>query len=379
MSRIKGTPSDGSDFEREVGVSQPLELRGLSFVGIAAILVVIVFFGCGKKQDQQPSSLPVSDKALPPMVVDPTTAGSISGGAFLDGSLPVIRPVDMGSEPACAKANSSPATDVPVLAGDGGALANVVVYVKGGLASHRFDSPRQPAVLDQKGCMYEPRVVALMTNQPLEIRNDDATIHNVHAMAKANGEWNKAQRAGSCAAGNFFRTPGTGYSVHVQRASVDAGLRFRFRSSLLFGDAQGREVCAQQSSARHLHDRSMAREIRNAGPKGDHWAARVKDNLVPVQVQPDFGPLVLPRGVPVFVVTGSGNPSAASQGEFPYGRENGRVAAGAQPGRERLRWFPPLNCRGPAVREVCSRNCFCFFGRFPFILVGSNEIAIANV
>jgi hypothetical protein len=207
MSRIKGTPSDGSDFEREVGVSQPLELRGLSFVGIAAILVVIVFFGCGKKQDQQPSSLPVSDKALPPMVVDPTTAGSISGGAFLDGSLPVIRPVDMGSEPACAKANSSPATDVPVLAGDGGALANAVVYVKGGLASQRFDSPRQPAVLDQKGCVYEPRVIALMTNQPLQIRNDDATIHNVHAMAKANGEWNKAQRPGAAPLETSFARP----------------------------------------------------------------------------------------------------------------------------------------------------------------------------
>jgi hypothetical protein len=55
--------------------------------------------------------------------------------------------------------------------------------------------------------MYEPRVVALMVNQLLEVRNDDATIHNVHAMPKLNGGWNKAQRAGSPALSVSFPRP----------------------------------------------------------------------------------------------------------------------------------------------------------------------------
>ena len=64
-----------------------------------------------------------------------------------------------------------------------------------------------PVVLDQKGCLYQPRVVALMTNQPLEIRNSDPTIHNVHAMPKSNAEWNRAQRAGTPAIDTSFQKP----------------------------------------------------------------------------------------------------------------------------------------------------------------------------
>ncbi len=207
MSTIKGTPSDGSDSEWEAGVSEPFECKAVSFAGISALLVAIAFFGCGKKQDQQPSWPRASVKALSAMVVDPSTAASVSGGAFLDGPLPLVRPVDMGSEPACAKANISHAAPLPVLTGEGGALANAVVYVKGGLASYRFDSPKETVVLDQKGCMYQPRVVALMTNQPLQIRNDDATIHNIHAMPKTNEEWNKAQRAGGAALETSFARP----------------------------------------------------------------------------------------------------------------------------------------------------------------------------
>jgi plastocyanin len=103
----------------------------------------------------------------------------------------------MSSEPACAKSNPAAAASREVLTGANGALANVVVFVKSGLDAYRFDPPKAPAVLDQNGCAYDPRVVALMANQPLEIRNDDATIHNVHATPKRNEEWNKAQRAGA--------------------------------------------------------------------------------------------------------------------------------------------------------------------------------------
>ena len=87
-----------------------------------------------------------------------------------------------------------------VVTGENGALANVVVYVKSGLGEYRFDTPRDPAVLDQKGCMYEPHVVALMINQQFEIKNDDATIHNVHAMPMENrGVEQGAARGGRAA------------------------------------------------------------------------------------------------------------------------------------------------------------------------------------
>ncbi len=113
----------------------------------------------------------------------------------------------MSSEPACTKANSSPPESREVVIGENGALANVVVFVKSGLENYRFDPPKDAIVLDQKGCTYAPRIVALMANQPLEIHNDDATIHNVHATPKSNTEWNKAQRAGSPPLQVSFPTP----------------------------------------------------------------------------------------------------------------------------------------------------------------------------
>ena len=75
-------------------------------------------------------------------------------------------------------------------------VANVVVYIKDGLGPHHFNPPQTAVSLDQNGCVYKPRIVALMVNQPLEIHNSDATIHNVHAMPHVNSEWNKAQPAG---------------------------------------------------------------------------------------------------------------------------------------------------------------------------------------
>jgi len=46
---------------------------------------------------------------------------------------------------------------------DGGRLANVLVYVKDGLASRTFDPPRQALIVKQQGCSYAPHVAAVMS------------------------------------------------------------------------------------------------------------------------------------------------------------------------------------------------------------------------
>ena len=77
---------------------------------------------------------------------------------------------------------------------DNGGLENVFVYVKDGLGDYGFDVPAEPVKLDQQGCRYRPHVLGIRVGQKLVITNSDDTLHNMHAMAKANGEWNK--RAG---------------------------------------------------------------------------------------------------------------------------------------------------------------------------------------
>jgi Carboxypeptidase regulatory-like domain len=172
---------------------------------VPAVFALGVLAACSQPRPAETSSSVSS--SVPALAVDPSTAGSISGTVVLDGPPPVLRPINMDSEPACAAANRSPVFPPEVVTGKNGALANVVVFVKSGLANYHYQTPARSAVLDQKNCMYEPHIVALMTNQRLEIHNDDPTIHNVHSMPKINEGWNKAQRAGSAPLVTSFPRP----------------------------------------------------------------------------------------------------------------------------------------------------------------------------
>ncbi len=49
-----------------------------------------------------------------------------------------------------------------------------------------------PAVIDQKGCIYDPHVLGVMKDQKVIIKNSDATLHNIHSMAKENDQFNFA-------------------------------------------------------------------------------------------------------------------------------------------------------------------------------------------
>jgi len=103
----------------------------------------------------------------------------------------------MAADPSCAKQHSTPVLNQDVVADAKGALQNVVVFVADGLGDRTFDPPTQPAVIEQKGCVYQPHVLALQANQRLEVVNDDPTSHNVHATPVSNREWNKAEPPGT--------------------------------------------------------------------------------------------------------------------------------------------------------------------------------------
>jgi plastocyanin len=77
-------------------------------------------------------------------------------------------------------------------------LADVIVMLKG-VGGKSAGANAAPAVLNQKGCLYEPQIVAIQTNQKLLIRNSDPVLHNVHATPTASGnkEENQAQMSGA--------------------------------------------------------------------------------------------------------------------------------------------------------------------------------------
>ncbi len=157
--------------------------------GIFSVILALGTIGCGKKQEAPTTTeAPTAGKT-----VDPATAGAISGTVKFTGTAPPPVRIRMDADAACAKMHRGPVTVREVETGDGGGLARVVVYVKEGLEGYSFPAPTETIELDQEGCMYHPRVLAVRAGQSIEILNSDDTTHNIHPIPKINREWNRSQ------------------------------------------------------------------------------------------------------------------------------------------------------------------------------------------
>jgi hypothetical protein len=170
-------------------------------------LLAVGLLGCGRRGElSDPAKEPLSANpdARP---VDPSTAGSISGSVKLEGAPPRMRTINMSAVPACARMHATPAALGDVLLGDNGALQNVVVYLQGDFTPYSFPPDTAPVTIDQKGCIYVPRVVAITTATPLHIHNSDSATHNTHPITRNNREWNETQAVGGAVAERFFSRP----------------------------------------------------------------------------------------------------------------------------------------------------------------------------
>ncbi|HXM67607.1 MAG TPA: carboxypeptidase regulatory-like domain-containing protein [Candidatus Acidoferrum sp.] len=138
----------------------------------------------------------------------PTSTGgtaSLKGVVKFEGTVPKPKLISMSADPICAKQHPSPVFTQEVVADAKGDLQNVVVFVSEGLGDRTFEPPTQPVVVEQKGCMYQPHVLAVQANQPLHVVNDDPTSHNIHPTPANNREWNKAEPPGSSVDESFAR------------------------------------------------------------------------------------------------------------------------------------------------------------------------------
>ena len=134
---------------------------------------------------------------------DRGSAVTVMGHVRFEGQPPKPAHAVLSTDPLCPR--SASANNQEFVTGSNGALANVVVFISDGLAQQTFDVPSEPVVIEQKGCVYEPHVLALRTNQTLKVVNADNTMHNIHPMPNNNREWNKAEPAGSVVEEKFAR------------------------------------------------------------------------------------------------------------------------------------------------------------------------------
>ncbi len=193
-------------------MSQSAACRGRWFAircHAAGVVLALVLAGCSGKESAptQQSTPAAAQQSAPTKVVDPATVGTITGTVTLEGTLPAAHEIMLSGSPGCAQLHSSPLIYPEVVTGDHGALADVIVYVKSGVENYRFEVPAAPAVLDQKGCMYEPHVQGLMVGQKLSVTNTDPVLHNVLMLPRKNLPWNKSQPIGSSPIETSFDHP----------------------------------------------------------------------------------------------------------------------------------------------------------------------------
>jgi plastocyanin len=104
-------------------------------------------------------------------------AGSVKGTVLFEGEPPTQPVLSRASDPKCSQNRTDEAIVVAK-----GKLAGVVVRIQNGTAASKAPPPAAPVLIDQKDCMYEPRVVAIMAGQHVAVRNSDHTFHNVHGI-----------------------------------------------------------------------------------------------------------------------------------------------------------------------------------------------------
>lgn len=140
--------------------------------------------------------------------VQAADSASISGKVVFQGDAPKAKKIKMDADPKCAEMHADePATSQEVIVNDNGTLRNVFIYVKSGLAGKTYEPPKEPVEIDQQGCMYHPRVFGMQAKQPLLIKNNDDTLHNIHAMPTENKEFNIGQPNKGMETKRTFATP----------------------------------------------------------------------------------------------------------------------------------------------------------------------------
>ncbi len=125
-------------------------------------------------------------------------AGSITGKTSFsdkDGEAEKRTVVKMDADPACVAANKGKVgTDTVLVNKSDSTIQNVIVHIKN---APKGEAPKDGLKLDQKGCMYNPHVLTLMTGQTMTVMNSDETLHNIHGLPQQNPEFNFGQpRAG---------------------------------------------------------------------------------------------------------------------------------------------------------------------------------------
>ena len=182
----------------------------LRYVLLVAVLVAFGLALPAHSQDAKEKSL--EQRPLNLGGVEAANTGTVSGIVLFKGEKPEVKELaDIKGNAFCKEHHKDklPKNESVVIGKnqDDETLANVLVYVTKGLEDKKFEVPKEKVLLDQVGCMYTPHVVAVMVGQTLEVRNSDATLHNVMSTPRVNPPFNFGQPVKDQVNDRTFKAP----------------------------------------------------------------------------------------------------------------------------------------------------------------------------
>jgi hypothetical protein len=148
--------------------------------------------------------------------VEVENAGGLTGSVRLEGEPPAAVVTEVHKNVSVC---GNTVEDRTFVVGEGGALANVVVYladVEVGRAIHL----EAIGELDNRECRFEPHVQSLTVGQKIEIKNSDPVLHNTRSEVLGGGIGNRINLA-MATAGTIIRKPIRYPGIH--QLHCDAG------------------------------------------------------------------------------------------------------------------------------------------------------------
>jgi uncharacterized membrane protein/plastocyanin len=185
-----------------VRLTNPKRSMTAAIIGVALITGVIVF--SAQRQDEGEVSASVETSHMHEVTKTTVTETEVApvqhpqnsktfdvkGVALFEGTPPLSKKLSLPS--GCAKPGQGDVYSNEVLVKNG-KVQNVLVRVIKGQEGMTFtDIPTEEVELDQKGCLYTPRVTVARVGQKVTFINSDPVFHNVRSVTTQNQRFNMA-------------------------------------------------------------------------------------------------------------------------------------------------------------------------------------------
>lgn len=194
-------------------IKNPRRSIEFALIGCALIAGVVVFsqdipeeVSAPVAQVEAPAQVKVDVQETPKIAtVNQGSSGDVKGVVLFQGQAPQGKKLSLPA--ACAKNHKGDAYSNEVIVNNG-KLQNVLIRVSKGLEGKTFtDIPSEEVILDQRGCIYTPRVAAARVGQKVTFLNSDPLFHNVRAVTTQNEKFNVAMPHKDQKETRIFRKP----------------------------------------------------------------------------------------------------------------------------------------------------------------------------